>query len=308
MRIIITGGTGLIGRALTASLIGDGHEVILLSRRPDRQAGQPANVQMHGWDGKTADGWGHLVDGADAVVNLAGESIGGTGFLPPRWTNTLRQRIMDSRRDAGKAVVEAARAAHHKPGVVLQASAIGFYGPHADEVLTEDSPSGRDFPAQVCIAWEQYGDAFKEMGVRHAVIRTGLVLDRHDGVLPRLMLPFKLFGGGPLGSGKQYMSWIHIADQVGAMRFLIETKSASGVYNLTAPNPVTSRVFASALGRVMHRPSFMPAPAFAFKLAFGEVATIIIDGQRVLPERLTQAGYPFQFSELEPALRDLIPA
>jgi uncharacterized protein len=306
MRIIITGGTGLIGRALTASLSADKHEVTLLSRRPDQPAGQPANVQMHRWDGKTSEGWGHLVDGADAVVNLAGESIGGTGFLPPRWTNALKQRIMESRRDAGAAVVEAVRAARNKPGVVIQASAIGFYGPHADEVLTEDSPAGNDFPARVCVQWEQYDDAFNEMGVRHAVIRTGLVLDRHDGVLPRVMLPFKLFAGGPLGSGKQYMSWIHIADQVGAMRLLMESKSPGGVFNLTAPNPVTSRIFASTLGRVMSRPSFMPAPAFAFKLAFGEVATIVVDGQRVLPERLTKAGYRFQFDELEPALRDLL--
>jgi len=306
MRILITGGTGQIGRALAESLLSDQHEVILLSRNPTQAAGAPAGAQIHGWDGKTAAGWGHLVEDAQAIVNLAGESIGGTAFLPPRWTPALKQRILDSRRDAANAVIEAIKSARQKPKAVIQASAIGYYGPHGDERLTEESTAGDDFPARVCFEWEKAADALGKLGVRCAVIRTGLVLDRHEGVLPRVMLPFKLFAGGPLGSGKQFMSWIHIADQIAAIRFLIDNASTSGVYNLTAPNPVTNRGFATLLGRIMRRPAFVPAPSFVFHLAFGEVATIVVDGQRVLPERLTKAGFQFKFSALEPALRDLL--
>ncbi len=306
MRVIITGGTGLIGKALAESLLADKHEVIVLSRQPDRVTNLPAGIQLQQWDGKSADGWGNLADGADAIVNLAGESIGGTEFLPPRWTKSLKQRIFDSRREAGQAVVAAVKAAKQKPKVIVQASAIGYYGPHGDETLTEESPAGNDFPAQVCVKWEESIAPMKEMGVRLAVIRTGLVLDARGGVLPRLALPFRLFAGGPLGSGKQVMSWIHFADEIAAIRFLIENPSASGVFNLTAPYPVTNKEFAGTLGRVLRRPSFVPAPAFVFHLAFGEVATIIVDGQRVVPKHLLDLGFQFRFAELEPALRDLL--
>lgn len=305
MRIIIAGGSGLIGRALTESLLADGHDVIILSRKA-QPGGLPMGAQVRLWDGKTANDWGHLADGAGAIVNLAGEAIGGTGFLPPRWTPRLKQAIFESRRNAGQAILEAANAAKKKPGVVIQASAIGYYGPHGDESLTEDSAAGHDFPAQVCAEWEAATVPVTDLGMRHAAIRTGLVLDPDDGVLPRLMLPFKLFGGGPLGSGRQFMSWIHIADEIAAIRFLIEQTSASGAFNLTAPNPVTNRELATTLGRVMHRPSFVPAPRFAFQLAFGEVATIVVDGQRVLPHRLLDMGFTFRFADLEPALRDLL--
>jgi uncharacterized protein (TIGR01777 family) len=189
---------------------------------------------------------------------------------------------------------------------LIQASAIGYYGVHPDKVMTEESGPGDDFSASVCISWEASDAHVEEMGVRRVVVRTGLVLDREAGIFPRMALPFRLFAGGPFGDGKQWMSWIHIDDEVGAIRFLIHEKSARGPYNLTAPNPVQNREFSRTLGGVMRRPAFMPAPAFAFRMAFGEASTLVLDGQHVLPKRLSEAGFKFKFETLEQALRDLI--
>lgn len=306
MRVIITGGAGQLGRGLADGLLADQHEVILLSRTPEKAKNVPAGAKVEKWDGKSAAGWGNLVDGAGAVINLAGHNIGGTGFLPTRWTPKLKQQFIDSRVNAGQAVVEAIEAAKQKPEVLVQSSAIGYYGVHGDEILDEASTVGSDFMSTIVIAWENATQPVEKLGVRRVVVRTGLVFNAHEGILTRLIFPFKLFVGGPLGSGRQYMSWIHVADEIGAMRFLMDQKTASGVHNLTAPNPLPNREVAKIIGRVMGRPSFMPAPEFVFKLAFGEVATIIVDGQRVLPRRLLDAGYKFRFPELEPALRDLI--
>jgi uncharacterized protein (TIGR01777 family) len=306
MRIVITGGTGLIGKRLAASLLPDGHEVIILSRNPQRARDIPAGARLEAWDGQTAAGWGELADGAGALVNLSGEPLGGAGFLPPRWTPALKQRILDSRRNGAVACLEAIKQAGKKPLVLIQSSAIGYYGVHEDEILTEKSGPGDDFAAQVCVAWEASSAAVDETGVRRVVLRSGLVLDRQEGVFTRLSLPFRLFAGGPLGSGNQWMSWIHIDDEIAAIRRLIQEKSASGAFNLTAPNPVQNRDFARSLGKVMHRPAFMPAPAVAFRLAFGEVATLVVDGQRVVPEKLQQTGFKFKFDTLEAALTDLV--
>ncbi len=303
-RVIITGGTGLIGRMLSAELARNGYEPILLSRNPAGAHHLPMGVQAVYWDGRTEQGWGKQADGATAIVNLAGESIG----IPPiPWTAGKKQRIRQSRIDAGCAVTEAVKQAVHKPRVVIQASAIGFYGLHGDEPVTEESRPGADFMSRVAVAWEASTDPIESMGVRRVIIRTGLPLTLAGGVLPYLMLPFRFFVGGPLGSGQQYLSWIHMADEIGAIRFLIENESARGPFNLTAPNPVTNAEFARVLGRVMHRPAAIPAPAFAMKLAFGEMARLLLlGGQRVIPERLSQHGFKFKFIDVEAALRDLI--
>ncbi len=307
MRVIITGGTGLIGSALAHSLADDGHEVIILSRSPERKRGQvPAGVRLVGWDARSAEGWGHLADGADAMVNLAGESIGGEGFPPPRWTQERKQRILQSRLDAGQAVVEAVQTAQNRPEVVVQASAIGYYGPHGDEIMTEDGPPGDDFQARVVVRWEQATAPVETLGVRRVVIRSGLVMDAKHGILQQVLLPFRLFVGGPLGSGQQYYSWVHIEDEVRAIRFLIENRDARGVYNLTAPQPLRQRDMARIIGRVMGRPSFVPAPAFALKLALGEIATLVLDGVRVMPSRLLAEGFTFRWTDFEAALRDLL--
>ncbi len=302
MRVIITGGTGLIGRALVADLLRDKHEVIVLSRRPAQYQGQmPPGTRLEAWDGHSAAGWGGLVEGTDAIVNLAG-----AGIADQRWSRKRKELILQSRLQAGRAVVAAIQAAAHRPAVLLQASAIGYYGPRQDEMVLETTPAGHDFLGQVVTQWENVVAPVRDLRVRLVIMRTGLVLSPDGGALPQLLRPFKFMAGGPLGSGEQWYSWIHITDQVRAMRFLLATPTAEGVYNLTAPTPVTNRVFANTLGHVLERPALAPAPAIALKLLLGEMSTAVLEGQRVLPHRLQQAGFQFRYSTLEHALRDLL--
>lgn len=303
MHVVIAGGSGLIGRALAADLAGRGHQVTVLSRRPGDVAapGLPAGVTVAHWDGRSAGGWADLADGADAIVNLAGAGIGGG-----RWTAGRKQAIRHSRLEAGQAVIEAVKRAARKPRVVVQSSAIGYYGPRGDEAVTEESPPAGDFLAGVCIEWERTTAGVVDMGVRHVVVRSGLVLSVEGGSFPRLLLPFRLFAGGPLGSGRQWYAWIHMADEVAAIRFLIENEAAQGAFNLTAPQPATNREFAATLGRVMCRPALVPAPAFALRLVLGELAGLVLTGQRVLPQRLSALGFNFRFPALEGALKDLL--
>ncbi|MBK8987316.1 MAG: TIGR01777 family protein [Chloroflexi bacterium] len=306
MRIIITGGTGLIGGALAQSLAKDGHEVIVLSRNPGGHS-LPTGVRAAKWDGKTAVSWGHLADGADAIVNLAGENLAGSGLLPSRWTAERKQRILQSRLDAGKAVVEAITAAAHKPKVVIQSSGVDYYGALTDQIVTEASPPGRDgFLANVTIDWEASTTAVSAQGVRQVVIRSGVVFSAEGGPFQTLVLPFKFFAGGPLGSGRQWMSWIHLEDEVRAIRFLLERDTAVGAYNLCAPQPLTYREMAKVVGRVMKRPSFVPAPAFALRLLLGEVADVVLNGRRALPQRLQEAGFTFCYPEAQTAVQNLL--
>ena len=306
MRVIITGGSGLLGRELTASLTKDGHEVVVLSRDPARVASLPAGARAEGWDGRTAKGWAGLADGAGAIVNLAGESIAGRPGID-RWTPARKQLILNSRTDAGQAVVEAVRAAKKKPGVVIQSSAVGYYGPCGDEEVNEDHPAGKDFLSQVCVAWEASTNELEALGVRRAIIRTGLPLSKQGGALAPLLLIFNLFAGGPLGNGKQWWPWLHMTDQINAIRFLIDNPTASGAFNLSSPQPLTNAEFSRVLGKVMGRPSFMPAPAFALRLAMGEMAdALLLSGQRQIPRRLLDLGFQFKFPEAEAALRDTL--
>ncbi len=307
MRILITGGTGLIGRELAASLAADKHEVILLTRNPQSATGLPTGVRAEAWDGRTANGWGGLVDGAGAVVNLAGESIAGRNPILDHWTPERKKLIRDSRLDAGKAVTEAFRAASQKPGVLIQSSAVGYYGPCGDEEVSETHPAGNDFLAKLCVEWEASTDEVEAMGVRRANIRTGLPLSKKGGFLPPLLTLWSLFVGGPLGSGQHWWPWLHMADEIVAIRFLIDNPNASGAFNLSAPNPVRMKDFGKTLGKVLGRPSFMPAPAFALRLMMGELAdALLLTGQREVPTRLEQLGFKFKFPDLEPALRDTV--
>jgi uncharacterized protein len=314
MRIIITGGTGLIGRALAADLaaadLAAGREVVILSRNPQKHHDFPDGIRIVGWNGRDGEGWTEWADGAAAIVNLAGESIAGEGFPPERWSAAKKERILSSRVQSGAAVVDAIRQTNVKPAVLIQASAVGYYGSREDEKLTEQSAPGNDFLADVCAQWEASTAAVEQWGVRRAIIRTGLVLAKEGGALPNMTLPFKLFAGGPLGSGRQYWPWIHIADEIAAIRFLIDNalrgNALPGPFNLTAPNPLTNKEFSKILGGALGRPSFMPAPAFALRLAMGEVATILLDGQRAIPQALLDAGFKFQYPDLQPALTDLL--
>jgi hypothetical protein len=307
MRVVITGGTGLIGRALSADLASGGHEVIVLSRSPERATHLPDGVRAERWDARTAEGWGHLADGADAIVNLAGASMAGEGFFPTRWTDQRQRVIGDSRIHTGRAVVAAVEQATQKPRVVVQSSAVGYYGLDREGVLTEVAEPGDDWGARFTAeVWEPSTAPIEEMGVRRVVARSGIVLSTEGGALPRLLLPFRLFVGGPMGSGDQWYSWIHLQDEARALRLLIETDEASGAFNLTAPHPMTNGELAKLIGKVMGRPAFFPVPGFAMKLAFGEVADVVLKGQRAVPRRLLDLGFEFRFPDAEPALRDLL--
>lgn len=309
MRVVISGGTGLIGRALATSLAADNHEVVLLSRNPQYARSLPKGVRAVQWDGRTAAGWGQLADGADAIVNLAGESIAGESLLSilfKRWTGGRKRRIRESRLRAGEAVVQAIEMAKKKPGVLIQSSAVGYYGTARSGPLDESAPRGNDFLSSVCWDWELSTVNAEVMGVRRAVIRTGLVMSGKGGILPLVMLPFKFLIGGRLGSGEQWFPWIHIDDEVGAIRFLIENSNARGPFNLAAPQALTNAQFAKAVGRVMRRPSFFPTPAFAIRLPLGQKAMLVLEGQRPEPKRLLEMGYAFKFPEAEPALRNLL--
>jgi uncharacterized protein (TIGR01777 family) len=301
MRVLITGGSGLIGRALATELVRNGNEVIILSRRPERIIGLPAGVCAERWDGRTAEGWHSLADSADAIVNLAGENISSG-----RWTDERKRAILQSRLNAGQAVIQAVKAADNKPGVVIQASGIGYYGPRGNEEITEETPPGRDFLAGLATDWESSTASLEVLGVRRAIIRTGVLLSAEGGALPRMLLPFRFFVGGRLGSGRQWFPWIHIADEVFAIRFLIENEAASGPFNLSAPIPLTNVEFSHLLGQRLRRPSLIPTPEFALRLLFGEMATALLDSQRAIPQRLLQLGFTFRFPEAGLALRDLL--
>lgn len=302
MRIIITGGTGLIGKALCPLLLADGHLITVLSRNPDAARGMPRGVRIEEWDGKTAEGWGHLVNGSDAIINLAG-----AGIADRPWTAQRKQLIRESRIHAGLAIQKAIQQAAQKPRVVIQSSAVGYYGAHNDDqIIIETSAPGHDFLAKVCFDWEMSTTPVSKMGIRRPVIRTGVVLSKDGGALPKMLLPFKFFAGGPIGSGKQWLPWIHITDQARAIKFLLDTPTADGPFNLAAPNPVTNKQFGEILGATMRRPSLMPTPALAMKTIFGEMSTVLLDGQRVVPQRLEELGFSFTFPTLREALSDLL--
>jgi uncharacterized protein len=305
-RAIVTGGSGFIGRQLATELLGNGYEVIALSRNPDAVNGLPDGVQVAQWDAATGNGWSELADGAFAIINLAGENLAGDGFFPSRWTDDRKTRIRSSRLRAGQAVVEAIGAAQVKPRVVIQSSGIGHYGPREDKIVTEDDPPGTDFLARLTVDWENSTAAVASMGVRHVSIRSGVVLSTDDGALKRLILPFKLFVGGPIGSGKQGFPWIHPADEVAAIRFLIEHESANGPFNLVAPEALSFGQFGVKLARVMGRPYWMPVPSFALRGALGEVASTVLEGQKASPTRLVNLGFEFKYPTAESALRDLL--
>lgn len=300
MKVMIAGGSGLIGSALTRSLLADGHEVWLLSRTPQKVS-TSSNLHALEWDGRTVyQHWLGMLSQMDAVVNLAGSTI---GQWP--WSEARKKEILDSRVNAGRALAHALEKASPRPGVLLQASGIGYYGPHGDEPLNEESPAGDDYLSDVAIKWESSTRIVDTMGVRRVILRTGLVLAREGGVLAQMALPVKLFAGGPIGSGKQGISWIHIHDEVRAIRFLLENENARGLFNLCAPNPVSNANFMRILAKTLGRPYWLPLPGFAMKLALGEMSDLLLTGQFVIPQRLVNLGFAFDFETTSSAFRDL---
>ncbi|MGE0687073.1 MAG: TIGR01777 family oxidoreductase [Dehalococcoidia bacterium] len=298
MRVLVTGATGFIGSRLAEVLSEKGHIVLGLSRNPEAAMRSTTAVRrFFAWDGKSAPP-AEALSQADAVVNLAGETVNG------RWNASKKQRILDSRIDGTRAIVKAMAAAE-APKVLINGGAVGFYGDRGDEVLTEDSQRGGGFLADVVEAWEREAFAAKSSGVRVASLRTGIVLGPNGGALKPLKLLANLGANGPVGSGKQWWPWIHRDDVCLAIEYLL-SNPAEGVFNLTAPNPARQKDFAKALGKVMSRPSFMPAPAFAVRLVQGGFADEVLFSKRVLPKRLTDAGFSFTYPELEPALRQVL--
>ena len=307
MRIVIAGGSGFLGSPLAETYAEDGHDVRVLSRslapgesRHESGTGVPGITRV-GWkpDGRSGS-WAGSVAGADAVINLAGASIG-----DKRWTPQRKAELRDSRLMATRSLAAAIQEAAAAPGLLVSASAVGYYGPSGDAARTEVSPPGTDFLARLCEDWEAEGRTAARPGTRIAIIRTGLVLERSGGALPQMMLPFRFFAGGPMGSGTQYISWVHRLDWIEMIRWIVQTPEAEGIFNVTAPHPVTSREFARALGRALKRPALLPAPAFALKIALGEFADSILTGQRVIPAHAQALGYHFRYPEIDIAFRGI---
>ena len=255
---------------------------------------------MARWDGRTASGWGRQVDGADAVVNLAGENLSSG-----RWTTRQKQAIRESRVNAGKAIVQAVQEAHQKPHVLIQISGVGAYGTSEKAVFTETDPYGGDFLSSITRNWEASTLPLESLGVRRVIARSGVVFSLAAGAFPRLLLPFKFFLGGPLGSGHQWLSWIHLEDEVRALRFLIENEQAAGIFNVAA-QPVTNREFAHALGEQMHRPAFFAVPSFMIRLLLGEMAVMVLEGQNVSNAKLTDLGFTLKYATAGEALSALL--
>ena len=296
MNIMIAGGSGFLGKSLTKSFLADGHKVYVLTRG----ASVPTGAQAVKWDANTTNGWGHLVNEMDVVIHLAGRSL---ASWP--WTAATKRDFHDSRIFPGLALGQAILEADHRPGIFIQQSGINHYGLRGD-IADESTSPGDDFLAQVTVQWEDATKSVEELGVRRVVIRSAVVLGKGEGLLPLMALPVKLFVGGPLGGGKFAMPWIHIDDWVGALRYLIANGNARGAYNLIAPTPTSNADFYRALAGVLHRPYWFPMPAFLLRTFLGEMSVLVVEGRFVLPKRLTESGYKFQFEAAREALADLI--
>ena len=300
MKIVITGGRGLIGSALSNLLLQDGNQVLVLTRNPSSIESTPKNITFVHWDAVTDKGWGHILNDVDAVIHLAGENLS-AGF----WTPKQKIKILESRVKSGQAIVQAFQKAKRKPLVLIQASGAGYYGVSNPELLDENAPNGQDYLSALAREWEESTQAVEAMGVRRVIIRSGVVFAPDGGALKRMVLPFKAFLGGKLGSGNQWLSWIHIEDEVRAIQFLIHHELASGPFNLSAV-PVTNSQFAQTVGKVLNRPAVLPVPSFALRLLLGEMSTVVLDGQRLSARRLSNLGFTFKYPLIEDALKNIL--
>lgn len=306
MKVVIAGGSGFLGRPLAEIYAEEGHQVTNLTRRlapaaSEYEAGTGLPGITHvGWtpDGSTGP-WAAAIDGADLVVNLAGESIAAR-----RWSPEQKRRIRDSRISATRSVVAAIRAAARPPATLISGSAVGYYGSRGDEPITEREAPGNDFLAETSVAWEHEAHGAEQAGARVAVVRTGVVIERGGGALPRMLTPVRLFAGGPIGSGRQFVPWIHRADWLELVRWLAKMPQAHGPFNATAPEPVPNKTFMKALAHAVRRPSWIPAPAFGLRLMLGEMADpLILTGQRAVPSRALEHGFRFHLPQIDQAMR-----
>lgn len=296
MNIMIAGGAGFLGGSLAQSLTAQGHKVFILSRRSQNDSGPVTHVK---WNGRDPDGWGHLMNEMDAVINLAGRSL---SSWP--WTARKKQDFLDSRIIPSLALVEAIKQAERRPKTFVQVSGINYYGlkgPLADE----STPPGNDYLAQLALKWEEPSKSLEALGVRCIIARTSVVLGRNGGLLSMISLPIRLFAGGPLGDGRQALPWIHIQDWIGAILFLLDHETAAGPYNLTAPVSTSNSEFNRLLANVLNRPYWLRVPGFLLRILLGEMSVLILDGRFSQPRRLIKAGYKFQYGGLREALANL---
>jgi uncharacterized protein len=299
--VLVTGASGLIGSSLCDALLARGDEVVGLSRDPAEAARTNPKVAWHQWQPTTERPPADAVEGADAVVNLIGESIN------QRLSDDAKRRILDSRVTATRNLVQGIAAAKQAPTTLISQSAVGYYGDRGDAILDESDGPGTGFAAEVPVEWEQAARGAEELGLRLVILRTAPVLDRRGGMLKELLLPFKLGLGGPIAGGRQYMPWIHIDDEVGLILRALDDEHVSGVFNASAPEPVTNREFSKALGRALGRPALLPVPKLAVSVRLGsELADSVTASLRVVPRRALDLGYEFRFPEIEPALRDAL--
>ena len=302
MHIVMTGGTGFIGRSLCASLCQEGHRVTLITRRrEDAQRLFGSTVTVVEWNGQEAGAWEHCLEVADAVINLAGAPI-----ADGRWTEARKRLLTESRILTTRLLVAGMSRRSSKPRTLVSASGIGYYGASDDRMLDESAARGRGFLADLCLAWEAEALRAAEFGVRVVMLRTGMVLEQDGGALPKMLLPFQFFTGGPIMPGTQWVSWIHRRDHIGLTQWALSTPSVSGPVNVVAPEAVTMSRFCVVLGRVLHRPSWLPLPGFALHVALGELGTLMTTGQRVNPAKALSGGYVFHYPTLEPALRAIV--
>lgn len=300
MKILITGGTGFVGGQLTSRLTQEGHEVAILTRSLRRSGEAPRGISYLQGDPTQKGPWQEAIKNHDAVVNLAGASI----F--ERWTEEHKRAIRESRINTTRNIVEGIIPDRGKPMTLFSTSAVGYYGFHGDEEITEESHPGTDWLAKVAVEWEGEALKAKAKGARVVITRFGIVLGEKGGALVQMIPLFKKFIGGPIGSGKQWFSWVHIKDLADAFVFLMKHPEISGSVNICAPNPVRNNDLAKALGKVLHRPSFMPAPGFMIKLVLGEFGSVILEGQRVIPKRLLESGFVFQYPDIDKALKSIV--
>ena len=300
MNVTLTGATGLLGAAIVRALLARGDAVTVLSRNPDRARSALGDVEAHAWQPLQEPAPAAALSGRDAVVHLAGESVA------QRWTDEARRAIRDSRETGTRNLVAGIGAADPRPRVLVSASGVDYYGPHGDERVAEDAPPGDDFLARVCVAWEREASRAAEHGLRVAILRTAVVLDREGGALSKMLPFFRLGIGGPVAGGRQYMPWIHAEDIVGLYLAALDDAAWVGAINACAPEPVTNREFSRALGRALHRPAFAPVPGLALRLLYGDMAAVVTTGQRAVPTRALDHGFEFRHTDLEQALRDAV--